>query len=82
MAKSASPPELAARCAMCRFWWTANPDRDRGLCRRYPPSIFLRSIEGETLVTQTEFPILLATGWCGEFVSNNRAAKRRKGGAT
>lgn len=36
---------------------------EQGLCRRYPPTLFLRADDS----TISIFPPMLNEGWCGEF---------------
>lgn len=60
------------RCERCRFYLPREIDAERGLCRRFPPTIFLQSAKAGKLLTQTQFPVMLPTGWCGEFAVNSQ----------
>lgn len=71
-----SPPVNAPvkeTCGNCRYWLEQPGGGDRGKCRRYPavpiPSRLNRYSSGEPEFTyNTEFPIMYASGWCGEWV--------------
>ena len=49
------------KCENCRFFLRI--EEKQGLCRRYPPQVFLESAQK----TVTAFPYMLIEGWCGEF---------------
>jgi hypothetical protein len=52
-------------CGSCRFAELAEKPSDWGrvvTCRRYPPALI--SVEGQPRMM---WPLLLESGWCGEF---------------
>lgn len=58
------------RCETCRFFFVDETDQ-KGYCRRYPATPLMVGVEkgpnGELKVhTQSAFPVMLPSGWCGE----------------
>ena len=47
-------------CSTCQYFLKQTDEQ--GLCRRYPPTLFLRTDES----TVSLFPPMLNEGWCGE----------------
>lgn len=48
-------------CMTCKFFLAQ--ENDQGLCRRYPPSVFLQFDKS----TVSIFPTMLKAGYCGEY---------------
>lgn len=59
-------------CSRCRHWQRAHPESDVGRCQRYPPgpSDIEASLESPPrLVILNDWPLTIASNYCGEFVS-------------
>ncbi len=62
------------KCAQCKFY-ERQPD-GRGLCYRYPPQTSSWSVMTQTpqggvvpqVMTNSAYPIVQPTQWCGEFI--------------
>lgn len=54
------------RCSTCRYWFQ---DDDRTLCRRFPPTPIVLPVpeQPNKLMIQSQFPVMLPSGWCGEY---------------
>jgi len=60
------------KCGTCKFWLVAQAvpgGHSNGICRRYPPSVLpvARNDQGE-IASQSFFPPMAESGWCGEYV--------------
>lgn len=57
-------------CFNCRFW--DHCYKEKGECRRKPPTIITKLADREDFQDGTGFwPLTLANGWCGEFQKGN-----------
>ncbi len=64
-------------CGTCLFFFHPDVNQQAGLCRRYPPHVLLVGIQnGDTpqpvAVTQSGFPPMIESGWCGEHQERPR----------
>lgn len=49
-------------CGNCRFYESAEPNQEDGVCLRYPPSVI--ADEGSYI---SAYPVCVESAWCGEF---------------
>jgi hypothetical protein len=69
-------PEKKSECSGCSYYHSAGGKS--GHCRRYPPrvasvpkTVVHKSTHDEYgIVAKTEWPVVAATDWCGEFKEN------------
>lgn len=59
-------------CAKCAYYFDPTDNPQTGLCRRFPPGVFVvghQQMVGGTpaLITQAAHPPMAPNGWCGEF---------------
>lgn len=62
-----------ATCGNCRYWLDpgqAVTDKTPGKCRRYPPipAVSRLATDDRQAGFISEFPLMYAFGWCGEWV--------------
>lgn len=72
----AALPNTLGNCGSCVHYLTEKKSDKQGVCRRYPPHVFLIGMNGNTNpptpISQTMWPMVLAGHGCGEY--------RQKGG--
>ncbi len=72
--------EMGKSCFECANYLSTKSEADpveSGLCRRYPPRLFVTG-SGKAESLHTGFPRVPGDWLCGEFKSDSFAAKRRR----
>lgn len=66
-------PTVKERCENCRYWWDNARDGwpedgdDHAPCRRFPPHPLPNGQLLERGLPVNQYPITLASDWCGEW---------------